>query len=153
MTEYGFYHLTRAPVERALPLLLHKMLATGKPALVRLGRPERLEHIDRTLWSAGRDSWLPHGTDKERFAAEQPILLTGGLANPNGSVFLVILDQADAADAAQFERVFELFDGDDSSAVHAARTRWVWAGEQGFERVYWQQNERGSWRRANQAKA
>ena len=37
MAEVGFYHLTRSPLEEALPRLLEKAYATGQRALVRVG--------------------------------------------------------------------------------------------------------------------
>lgn len=149
MPEYGFYHLTRTPVEQALPKLLEKMLATGKPTLIRLGLKERLELIDRALWTYEPDSWLPHATLSEPFSEHQPILLTTqSNGNPNHAAYLVLIDQADATGAEDFERVLELFDGNDQRAVQAARERWSWAKSAGFTLVYWQQNERGGWQRA-----
>jgi len=37
MSEIGFYHLTRTPLEQALPKLLGRVLAGGGRALVRVG--------------------------------------------------------------------------------------------------------------------
>ena len=155
MPEFGFYHLTRSPLEQALPRLLEKMLATGKRSLLRLGQKERLEYIDRALWTYRPDSWLPHGTDDEPYAEFQPILLSTKSAardtpNPNAAAYLMLIDGADATDADEFERVLEIFDGNNQTAVQAARQRWVWARSKDFDCVYWQQNERGGWRKANQ---
>ena len=37
MTEIGFYHLTRTPLERALPQLLEKIHGSGARAIVMAG--------------------------------------------------------------------------------------------------------------------
>jgi DNA polymerase-3 subunit chi len=42
-----------------------------------------------------------------------------------------------------FERCFELFDGNDDAAVQAARERWKNYKEAGHITTYWQQGERG----------
>ena len=46
---------------------------------------------------------------------------------------------------AEFERCFELFDGNDDTAVAAARGRWKSYLEAGHDLAYWQQAERGNW--------
>ena len=65
MAEIGFYHLTRSTLEEALPRLLDKAYAAGQRALVRVGSPERVELLDRALWTFARESFLPHGTWRE----------------------------------------------------------------------------------------
>lgn len=153
MPEFGFYHLTRSPLEVALPRLMEKIHGTGKRSLLRLGSGERLEAVDRALWIYETDSWLPHGTTNEPYPDRQPILLDvcssdAELRNLNDAQILVLAEQPPASDALHFERVLELFDGNNNGAVDAARQRWTWAKERGFDLVYWQQNERGGWKRA-----
>ena len=41
-----FYHLTRSPVEVALPMLLHRSLAAGWRVVVRGGDETRLRWLD-----------------------------------------------------------------------------------------------------------
>ena len=48
-------------------------------------------------------------------------------------------------DAASYQRIVLLFDGDDDEAVAAARVRWGEAKAQGFEATYWQADENGRW--------
>ena len=76
MTEIGFYHLTRSPLEQALPRLLEKVLASGQRAVLRCPDRARMEALDRALWTYGKDSFLPHGTRADGFAEAQPIFLT-----------------------------------------------------------------------------
>jgi len=148
LSEYGFYHLTRSSLDQALPRLLEKALESGKRVVLRTTEPERLDQLDRLLWTYRPDSFLPHGSAADGHGALQPIWLTTGMDRPNEATILVVVDGAAADDARGFERVLELFDGRDPEAVQAARQRWRWAEGEGMERVYWQQDERGRWQRA-----
>jgi DNA polymerase-3 subunit chi len=148
LAELGFYHLTRTPLEEALPRLLEKALAAGKRAVVRVAEAERLELLNRSLWTYGNDSFLPHGTRADGFAEEQPVYLTTGEEVPNGASVLVLLDGTGADDLGNFERCLALFDGRDTEAVERARERWRAAVAAGHRVTYWQQNERGGWVRA-----
>ncbi|MFZ1427422.1 MAG: DNA polymerase III subunit chi [Geminicoccaceae bacterium] len=148
MTEVGFYHLTRSTVDRALPRLLEKAYAAGQRVLVRGSDPERLELLNRTLWTYGKDSFLPHGAKSDGFAEQQPIYLTTGAENPNEAVILVLVDGAEAPDLARYSRCLELFDGGNPDAVDAARKRWRDALGEGHGVVYWQETDRGGWSKA-----
>lgn len=150
MSEIGFYHLTRSGLEQALPRLLEKILERGQRAVLRAPAPERLEALDRLLWTYGRDSFLPHGTRADGFAEAQPILLTTGEDRANGADVLVLVDAAPFGDLAPYARVLDLFDGTSADAVATARERWRWARSQGHRLVYWQQDERGGWLKARE---
>ncbi len=149
MAEIGFYHLTRTPLEQALPRLLGRVLALGGRALVRCGGAERLRALDAALWLATDPDWLPHGTRETGHAELQPIWLAAGdeeeaaAAAPNGARFLFLVDGAESARLDAFDRVFDLFDGTDEAAVAAARGRWAAAKAAGHALTYWQQGARG----------
>ena len=145
MTDIAFYHLQRSNLEDALPKLLERTLAAGKRALVRAGSTELVEALNAILWTQGKDSWLPHGSAKDGYAEDQPIWLTTDNDNPNGASFIFLTDNIVATDLDQFERCFDLFDGNDDASVTAARTRWKELSEAGHELRYWQQNEQGKW--------
>lgn len=151
MAEYGFYHLTRTPLDRALPQLLGRVLAAGGRAMVLCGSRERLEALDAALWTSGEPDWLPHGTPATGHAALQPIWLTtedaGEAGAPNGARFLVLLDGTTSARLDAFDRVLDLFDGGDAEAVAAARARWRAAKEAGHALTYWRQGAKG-WEKA-----
>jgi DNA polymerase-3 subunit chi len=145
MTQIGFYHLVRLPLEQALPKLLEKAVAAKMTVVVMAGGPERVEHLNAHLWSYSEESWLPHGSAKDGEAAMQPIWLTDQDENPNQAGVLVLCDGAMPADMAGYARCLDLFDGNDDDAVKAARERWkAWKAE-GHELVYYQQTERGGW--------
>ncbi len=142
MTAIGFYHLTRTGADQALPKLLGRTLAVGQRAVVRCGTPERLAALDASLWTSSDPDWLPHGSARTGEADLQPIWLTLADEAPNGARFLFLLDGV-PANLAAFDRVFDLFDGRDDSAVVAARARWSVAKADGHTLTYWQQGDRG----------
>lgn len=143
MSEIGFYHLTRTPLEAALPKLLGRVLAQGGRAVVRVGDPVRLASLDASLWLSADPDWLPHGTPQTGHADLQPIWLTTEDDAPNGAAFLFLVDGAVSARLGEYSRVFDLFDGQDEAAVAAARTRWSAAKAAGHVLTYWQQGPRG----------
>jgi DNA polymerase III subunit chi len=148
MTEVLFYHLQRQPLERVLPALLERSLERGWRVVVQAGSQERIEALDAHLWTYREDSFLPHGTWREAEASQQPILLTVNDDNPNGAAVRFLLDGAAVPpDAATYQRIVLLFDGDDPDAVETARGRWSDAKKLGFDVTYWQPDEQGRWQR------
>lgn len=145
MTQIGFYHLTRLPLEQALPKLLDKALAAGFRAVVLAGSPERVEALNDRLWTYEPESWLPHGSARDGEAALQPIWLTHVDENPNQATILVMCDGAASETVGEYQRGLDLFDGNDPEAVQSARERWKRWKAEGHELVYYQQTERGGW--------
>ncbi|WP_158743348.1 DNA polymerase III subunit chi [Acidisphaera sp. L21] len=142
MSEIGFYHLTRSTAEQALPKLLGRTLAAGQRAVVLCGSDARLRALDEALWASADPDWLPHGSAASGEAEWQPVWLTLVPEAPNGARFLFRLDGAEA-DPAAFDRVFDLFDGEDAGQLAAARLRWTACKAAGHQLTYWQQGERG----------
>jgi DNA polymerase III subunit chi len=148
MTEVLFYQLQRQPIDKVLPILLEKSLERGWRVAVQSSSEERIEALDALLWTYRDDSFLPHGTYKENSAADQPILLTVNGDNPNGAAVRFLIDGSPMpTDAAAYDRVVLLFDGEDPDALEDARRRWRDAKGLGLEVTYWQADERGRWQR------
>ena len=145
MTEIAFYHLRQAALDQVLPKLLEKTLAQGKRAVVLTGSPERAEALATALWTYNPASWLPHGTAEDGEAAEQPIWLTATDENPNGATYLFLTEGVESERLADFERCFDLFDGNDPAAVEAARARWRARQAAGHAVTYWRQTDAGGW--------
>ena len=148
MTEILFYHLQRHPLERVLPTLIEKSLERGWRVVVQAASEERVEALDAHLWTFRDDSFLPHGTWRESEAREEPILLTVHDDNQNGAKVRFLLDGVPLPpDAAAYDRIVLLFDGEDQDAVDTARARWSEAKQSGFEVTYWQPDDSGRWQR------
>lgn len=145
MAEIRFYHLTRSPLERVLPLLLEKTLEAGERAVVMAETEERIEALNALLWTYSDRRFLPHGSAKDGFPERQPIWLTTRPENPNGAKYLFLTDGAESEGFASFDRCFLLFDGRDDTAVGAARQQWKALRDSGMEISYWQQDDSGRW--------
>jgi DNA polymerase-3 subunit chi len=149
VTEVLFYHLQRQPLEAVLPSLLEKSLERGWRAVIQANSEERLSALDDHLWTFSDDSFLPHGTDREAHAVDQPVVLTLGGGNPNGASIRFLLEGAELPeDAASYQRIVVLFDGNDTEALALARDQWRAVKAAGHDATYWQQGQRGGgWER------
>jgi len=145
MAEARFYHLQRTGLEQALPRLLAKTLERGWRAVVLAGSAERVEALNQHLWTYDANAFLPHGSERDGFAAEQPVWLSAHEENPNQAQVLFLVDGCHAHNPEPFQLVCDLFDGNDPAAVAAARERWRRLKAAGLTLSYWQQNERGGW--------
>jgi DNA polymerase-3 subunit chi len=141
-----FYHLQGRKLEGVLPELLEKSLERGWKVIVQGSSEERIEALDAHLWIYRDDGFLPHGTWREPEAGAQPVLLTVNDGNPNAASVRFLIDGAPMPeDAAAYQRIVLVFNGDDEDAVAAARAHWAEAKAKGFETTYWQPDEQGRW--------
>jgi DNA polymerase III subunit chi len=145
VSEIRFYHLQRTRLEAALPKMLERVLDRGERAVVMLGSEERVEALATHLWTYNDRGFLPHGTARDGFAAEQPIWLSVKDENPNGAQVLFLADGAASDRLDGYRMCVELFDGGDEQAVAAARRRWVAYKAAGHALSYYQQNDSGAW--------
>lgn len=145
MIDIGFYHLQKTPLERALPKLLERALERGMRALVVAGSAERVAHLDAALWTYDPASFLPHGAAGDGRPEDHPVWLADHETELPDRNLLVLVDGGESAHIAAFERVIDMFDGQDPDAVSAARRRWKAMKEAGHKLTYWQQTDRGGW--------
>ncbi|MTI03460.1 DNA polymerase III subunit chi [Roseibium sp. RKSG952] len=147
-----FYHLTRQPLEQTLPVLLDKARQAGWRIAVRGTDPARLDWLDEKLWLGPDDGFLPHGRAGGPHDAMQPILLTTETTAENEPSCLMAIDGAavepDEVEAS--ERVCILFDGNDQSAVQAARVQWKALTSAGCSAQYWSEDS-GRWEKKAEA--
>lgn len=144
-TEVMFYHLERQTLEDVLPVLLEKTLARGWKAVVEVPDRERLEALDRHLWTFRDDSFLPHASERDDPGTRQPIWLTSGQTNPNGAEIRFLTHQADPHEVETYRRVVLMFSADDAEAVRHARAQWKPLKAAGHACTYWQQTGAGGW--------
>jgi DNA polymerase III subunit chi len=148
MTEILFYQLKGQSLEQVLPPLIQKSLERGWRVAIQAASDERVEALDAHLWTWRDDAFLPHGTWRDAEAVQQPVLLTVNDTNPNAAAVRFVVEGADLpADAAAYQRVVMLFDGEDPDALETARARWSKAKEEGFEVTYWLTDKDGRWQR------
>ncbi|MEB8389187.1 DNA polymerase III subunit chi [Rhodobacteraceae bacterium KMM 6894] len=148
-----FYQLKRNPLEVTLPMLVGKALGAGWRVAVRGVDAARLDWLDAQLW-LGDESFLPHGIAGGPHDADQPVLLTMGTEMPNGATCLMAVDGATvgAEEVRALNRVCVLFDGNDDSALNAARAQWKALTGAGCAAQYWSE-ESGRWEKKAEKEA
>ena len=147
MTEMLFYHLTETRLEDALPTLLEKSLQRGWRVIVQTGSEERRDSLDQYLWTYRDESFLPHATDAAQHAEKQPVLLCANDGNLNGAKIRFLVDGAEPADLAGYERAVFMFDGHEQGQLEATRGHWRHLKDGGNELTYWQQTLDRRWER------
>lgn len=147
MAEVLFYHLSESTLETVLPPLLERSLERGWRAVVQFGSSERRDAFNALLWTFRDDSFIGHGTDEDKHAERQPVLLTCGDGNANGAEIRFLVDGAEPPPLDGYQRVVLIFDGHDSEQVEAARRHWQRLKGEGHDVTYWQQNAEGRWLR------
>lgn len=147
MSRFDFYHLQNQTLEDVLPKLIEKAYETGKKIKVKIGTEERVEFINTLLWTYNDEAFIPHGSKKDGSAAEQPVWLTNEDNNPNDATMLFLVDGAVASleEAKNYERIFNIFDGNVQTALEQARSFWKELKTAEQELYYWQQSSSGSW--------
>ena len=141
-----FYHLTRQPLEVALPALLEKASGAGWRIEVRGTSLERMQWLADKLWLGADDGFLAHGLAGGSEDAQQPILLTTN-AEP-GFECIMSIDGAtlDPQEVSDSQRVCILFNGLDENAMQQARSQWKTLTEAGCAAQYWSE-ESGRWQK------
>ena len=123
--------------------MLERALKDGYRVVLRAGSDERVEHLNQQLWTYDDASFLPHGSVRDGNAARQPIFLTAAEENRNQADMLVLVDGVRASNPGSYKRVCDMFDGNDETAVEAARGRWREAKQAGYLLTYWEQTQSG----------
>lgn len=149
-----FFHLMQSAPADTLAINAPRALGQGWRIMVRGTDPAGLERLDGQLWLKGGDEgFLPHGLEGGPHDADQPVLL--GLGAPlNGAKVLALIDEAVATDAeiAAMERVWVLFDGNDTARLQAARAQWKAMTGAGHAAQYWSE-ESGRWEKKAESPA
>ena len=104
--------------------LLEMQLLLKNSTLMRLENEEALEKFDNWLWTYNQDSFIAHGTAKDRFPERQPIYLTCNMEIPNQATTLILMNRTEhpVADLKSFQEVRVIFD---DNKKQAAREFWA----------------------------
>jgi DNA polymerase III subunit chi len=138
MGQVLFYQLTQ---------ILPRAMAQGWRVMVRGTDPARLQQLDLRLWQEPPEGFLPHGLQGGTQDAEQPILLgQGAIANAARALVLIDGASATADEARQLERVWVVFDGNDTEALTHARQQWRDTAAWGLAAQYFDEGS-GRWER------
>jgi DNA polymerase III subunit chi len=151
MAEVWFYHLDKQPLEHVLPRIVASSIAKGWPMVIETALGDRVLKLSELLWASEDVSFLPHGFEGEPNPAAQPVWITASAENPNNAVVRVFLDGATPGDLTHINRAVLMFNGNEASAIEAARAEWKIQKSAGHNISYWKQDENGKWiNQANQ---
>jgi len=144
--QVDFYHLTVTPLDRALPSIAQRVVASGGRLLVVSDDAAQRTAIDRLLWTFAPDSFLPHGQAGSEDDAGQPVLISEAPVPANAARNIALIDGRWRDEALDFDRAFHFFDGE---RILEAREAWKSLGTRdGVERNYWKQDDNGRWSKA-----
>lgn len=144
--QVDFYHLTAIPLDRALPQIAEKVVASGARLLIVTGDAAQRAALDRLLWLYAPDSFLAHAELGSGDDSAQPILIAGDIDAANAARHIALVDGVWRDDALDFDRAFHFFDDE---AIREARLAWKALGDRdAVQRRYWKQNDAGRWEQA-----
>lgn len=163
MIDVRFYHLTRARVEEALPMIIGKANDAGmRMTIFSGGDQNRLSYLSDLMWNYVPNSFYANGFKGEKDDADykevNPIWISDDVSDIEGRPLLLQLDGAEIAandiektGADTLNRICHFFDGRDEQAVQKARTYWKSFKDANndkediFDLSYWQQDDNGRW--------
>lgn len=139
--EFSLYQVISGNLLNATVRLLEKIYSSNKRCLFFSTIDERLNFVDKTLWTFSTNAFIPHGTENFGFSGEQPIYLTNKIENPNNSEILFLMDTFDYKLWAdfKFERIFFVFEEALKDAINLYET----LKKNGEHVNYWQQTKTG----------
>ena len=140
-----FYHLTRSTAEDTVTSLLGRAVGMGWRVMIRGRDSARLDRLDTQLWVKPENDFMPHGRAGGPYDAAQPVLLGDGPITNNATA-MMLLDGAEVTldEAQRLTRVWLIFNGDDPSALAAARAQWKSLTDAGIAAQYWSEDS-GKW--------
>ena len=117
--------------------------------LAPIGRPEQANVTSPCApFSDVTETVVAEEADPRLTLNDATELLTVNDDNPNGAGVRFLVEGAGMpGNAASYQRLVLLFDGEDPEAVETARARWSEAKSAGFDVTYWQTDDKGRWQR------
>lgn len=141
--QVDFYHLTRDPAEKLIPVLAQKTLDGGQRLLLVSSDLKQIDIISSSLWGAGKSSFLAHGLAGCEDENIQPILISDECQAANGAKFIALADGVWRDQALSFERAFFLFA---ENNIEGARDAWrALSANENVKSHYWKQED-GRWK-------
>lgn len=127
----------------AVVKLLEKVYLSGSRAIFFSPIQERVELVDKSLWTYSTNAFIPHGDKRLGFAESQLIYFTNAFENPNNATVLVMMDTFDLANPsyADFEKVMVMFE--DTTIVPEMERTYRDLKDAGKNVNYWKQSSKG----------
>ena len=107
--EINFYQVDET-ITKALAPLLIKVLEEKKHAIVFCENATQVKEIDASLWTYGRNKFIPHAMFDDGDFDLQPVLITTQEKNDNNASYLALLGDVSLDFAKNFSRIFYFFE-------------------------------------------
>lgn len=110
--EINIYQAAEGKLVSVVIKLLEKAYASGQKSVFFSPISERIDLIDKTLWTFSTNAFIPHGSYKFGFPEKQPIYFTNKYENPNDANILAITDTLEIPDSFMnnFEKIMFIFE-------------------------------------------
>lgn len=127
----------------AVVKLLEKVYLSGKRAVFFSPISERVELIDKALWTYSTNAFIPHGDKHLGFTESQPIYFSDTFENPNDASILILMDTFDLTNPlyADFEKIMVVFE--DTTVVQDMEKIYRDLKDAGKNVNYWKQSPKG----------
>jgi len=101
-----------------LPMLIEKILRSGKRIGVLCDSEDSMNFLDKSLWTFSSDTFLPHGTKNDPEPEIQPVFLTTDTIFPNTPKVICIYSQSIESFGNMIDQVVRLKDIHESTVVY-----------------------------------
>ena len=146
--EFSIYQAVSGNLTSVVVRLLEKTYLSGKKGVFFSPITERVELINKTLWTFSTNAFIPHGDKKMGFEDQQPIYFTDTFKNPNKATVLILVDVFDLTNELYngFERIMLIFE--DISKSDEVNKLYQSLKDDGKNVNYWKQSPKG-WDKLN----
>lgn len=141
--EFAIYQSVAGNLAGAAVKLLEKIFLSGSRAVFFSPITERVDIINKTLWTYSTNAFIPHGDKRMGFEEQQPIYFTDVFKNPNNASILVLVDTFDLTNKEyeNFEKIMLIFE--DISKVDEIEKVYRSLKDNGKNVNYWKQSPKG----------
>ena len=143
--EINIYHILEGKLVSTLTKLLEKIYLSQKKCIFFSPISERVEIIDKALWTFSTNAFIPHGSKKIGFSDMQPIYFTDKYENPNDAEVLLMVDSFDYSNFDEgLEKIMIVFE--DLNQLTEANTLYQTLKNADKNVNYWKQSTK-EWKR------
>ena len=141
--EFAIYQSISGNLAGVAVKLLEKIFLSGSRAVFFSPITERVDIINKTLWTYSTNAFIPHGDKRMGFEDQQPIYFTDVFKNPNNASILVLVDTFDLTNKEykNFEKIMLIFE--DISKVDEIEKIYRSLKDNGKNVNYWKQSPKG----------
>lgn len=141
--EFAIYQSISGNLTSVVVKLLEKIYLSGNKSVFFSPITERVDIINKTLWTYSTNAFIPHGDKRMGFEDQQPIYFTDVFKNPNKATILMLVDTFDLTNKEyeNFEKIMLIFE--DISKTDEVEKIYLSLKDNGKNVNYWKQSPKG----------